>query len=235
MNVARRKSQLLLGFITLLGVCFLIPHNSIWARGSGMGGGPSFKWALSSLPKKLNDNINNAYADTTPPAFSEDIMLFNGGEGYMMERGVSFGGSGWSGSLEQTVNGNKVSYRLSYGGFSFGYEVISTMYFGLNLSNMIGFGSYEYNRYNNITSTSTTATYFHVRGDLFLFEPSITMRLNLTPFFGLGFGGSYLWATHTSLVQEGNGPDNELLPTSSLTKIVPSHAAFRLVIFLGKF
>ncbi len=222
--------------ILVIMTVLILQNTSLFAqKGSGVGGGPSFKYATSSLAKVINTNVNKQFADSEPPTFNEQFMLFNGGEGYINNKGVSFGGAGWSGSTEQTSNGNKVTYRLNYGGFIFGYEFVSSTLFGLSVSNMIGYGTYEYNRYNSINTTSTSATYFHIKGDLFLFEPNFMVRLNMTSFFGFGLVGSYLWATHTSVYQEGKGPNSKLLETSKLAGIAPSHPAFRIVIFLGKY
>lgn len=209
---------------------FMLIGEFLWAqRGSGVGGGPSFKYAngLSTKP--------NIFTGTSDPQFADQMMLFTGGEGYIANKGVIFGGAGWSGNFQQVTSGNKLTYRLTYGGFIFGHEFLSSTLFGLSVGNMIGTGSYELVKYNNITSTTTSGTFFHVKGELFLFEPFISMRLNLTAFFGLGLNVSYLYATHTDVIQEGEGPNNTLLTSSELAELAPTHLAFRLIILVGDY
>ena len=130
---------------------FMLIGEFLWAqRGSGVGGGPSFKYAngLSTKP--------NIFTGTSDPQFADQMMLFTGGEGYIANKGVIFGGAGWSGNFQQVTSGNKLTYRLTYGGFIFGHEFLSSTLFGLSVGNMIGTGSYELVKYNNITSTTTS-------------------------------------------------------------------------------
>jgi hypothetical protein len=188
------------------------------------------------------DNRIGAYGafETKLSQLDNGLGFLMGGRGGVIINNVfSFGGGGYgllpSKKFNCPISGHELEkdnfWTGGYGGLFFEYINSSNEVLHFTVNTLIGAGAITYVSHSNIIN-SNGFRFDHPISVTWVFEPGVTLDLNVTKFFRMGLGISYRYAPNFEFKYTVDGVENDIVPNTAFNGI-SINLAFKFGDFTG--